>query len=108
MAKSDNSVDQANFRAIYGLFFFGVPNDGMNIKALKPMVREQPNEEFIMSLADNSQLLRNLRKEFSDTLSPEAFKSIQIILFYETQKSKSPTQVDPCFVICDDYHLTFL
>ena len=86
MKGSNNDKDRDNFFATYGMYFFGVPNTGMNIGPLKCMIRGQPNEEFIMSLAKDSQLLRNLRREFSEAFN---FKDSQIVSFYETRESPS-------------------
>lgn len=86
MKGSTNSKDRDNFFATYGMYFFGVPNTGMNIEPLKRMIRGQPNEEFIMSLAKDSQLLRNLGIAFSEAFD---FADSQIISFYETRVSPS-------------------
>ena len=86
MKASNNEKDSYNLSATYGLYFFGVPNTGMNIGPLKCMIRGQPNEEFIMSLANNSQLLRNLRRDFPNAFD---FADSQIISFYETRESPS-------------------
>ena len=90
MKESNNSKDRDNFLATYGMYFFGVPNTGMNIGPLKCMIRDQPNEEFIMSLAKNSQLLRKLGRDFSNAFD---FADSQIISFYETRGSPSLSYV---------------
>ena len=86
MKGSNNDKDRKNFYAAYGMYFFGVPNTGMNIGPLKCMIRGQPNEEFIMSLANNSSLLRSLGRCFTNAFD---FADSQIISFYETRKSPS-------------------
>ena len=93
MQGSNHPLDQENFFATYGMCFFGVPNIGMNIGPLKCMIRGQPNEEFVMSLATNSQLLRNLGRDF--TTASFDIPHSQIISFYETRKSPSAVQVSP-------------
>ena len=40
---SGDAADSRNFKATYGLLFFGVPNQGMDISSLLTMVRGQPN-----------------------------------------------------------------
>ena len=94
MKKSATSRDLGNFSAICGMLFFGVPNDGMNIGPLKLMVHDQPNEEFIMSLANNSQLLRNLGRDFAKVCDSADFHMISI---YETRESLGPSQVNHSF-----------
>ena len=90
MKGSNIGKDRDNFFATYGMYFFGVPNTGMNIGPLKRMIRGQPNEEFIMSLANNSELLRKLGRAFSNAFD---FVDSQIISFYETKRSPSPAYV---------------
>ena len=91
MSDSDDNVDQSNFDATYAMYFFGVPNSGMNINGLKPMVRDQPNEEFIMSLARDSQLLRELHRKFWDKF---IYEDSKVVSFFELRKSQSSRQVD--------------
>ena len=86
MKASNNEKDNHNFLATYGMYFFGVPNEGMSIGPLKCMIRGQPNEEFIMSLNNNSHLLRNLVRAFNHAFD---FADSQIISFYETRGSPS-------------------
>jgi predicted alpha/beta hydrolase family esterase len=45
--------------SIYGALFFGVPNQGMEIASLVPIVKDQPNEALLNSLGKESQILRN-------------------------------------------------
>lgn len=84
------STDRANVKSIRGLLFFGVPNQGMAIKSLIPMVNNQPNRQLLETLNENSDVLRHVIDEFI-TL----FKSshIKVISFYETEESPTATQV---------------
>jgi protein SERAC1 len=74
--------------SIYGALFFGVPNEGMEISSLIPMVKGQPNQALLHSLGKESQILRNQCREF-----PKAFgyPDSEIVCFYETEMS--PTAV---------------
>lgn len=73
--------------SIQGLVFFGVPNDGMKIESLIPIVTNQPNLSLVLSLRDtNSQILNYQKREFSKILDKY---EIRIRCFYEM--SKSPT-----------------
>jgi hypothetical protein len=71
-------------QAVHGLVFFGVPNDGMDIKSLIPMAGDGPNRSLIESLSSsNSQMLRTLHQEFHDILG----SGRMILCFYETELS---------------------
>jgi hypothetical protein len=74
----------------YGALFFGVPNQGMDIKSLVPMVQDQPNHTLLYSLGTESQILRNQCRQF-----PIAFdkRDSEIICFYETVMSPTAIQV---------------
>jgi len=81
---------QALLDSIYGALFFGVPNQGMEIASLIPMVKDQPNQALLHSLGKESQILRNQCREF-----PEAFgyKDSEIVCFYETEMSPTAALV---------------
>jgi hypothetical protein len=74
--------------SIYGALFFGVPNQGMDIESLIPMVKNQVNRGLLYDLGNESQLLRTQSRDF-----PKAFDSprTKIVCFYETVKS--PTAI---------------
>jgi hypothetical protein len=89
MTESDS--EQNLIRQILGGLFFGVPNDGMDIESLIPMVDNQPNRLLLESLrAVNSQVLRLQRRNFARFLNRTAFK---IFCFYETRLSPTAAQV---------------
>ena len=67
-----------------GLLFFGVPNRGLDIESLLPMVDGQPNEILLRSLGVRTQLLRDQSREFSEAFTSEAS---DVICFYETKLS---------------------
>lgn len=48
---SGGAADSRNFRATFGILFFGVPNQGMDISSLLAMVRGQPNLHFLSTLS---------------------------------------------------------
>jgi hypothetical protein len=86
---------QALLDSIYGALFFGVPNQGMEIASLVPMVKDQPNQALLHSLAKESQVLRNQCRDF-----PKAFDyqdSSEIVCFYETEMSPTAAQVSSMF-----------
>ena len=83
-----NEKDRIILRSIYGILFFGVPNQGMQIGSLVAMARGQPNESLIQALNAESEYLRDLHTEFCRIFT---FRSSVIFSFYETQES--PTAI---------------
>ncbi len=89
MTESDSETDLV--RRIFGGLFFGVPNDGMDIESLIPLVGDQPNRIFVESLsAVNSQILRLQNRNFSNFLDRMSF---ELFCFYETRLSPTAAQV---------------
>jgi hypothetical protein len=76
--------------SIYGLLFFGVPNQGMDIRSLIAMSQGQVNETFCRTLGPDSTVLRELNREF-----PQAFPfpDSPILSFYETNMSPTAQKV---------------
>jgi hypothetical protein len=70
--------------ATHGILFFGCPNRGMDIKSLIPMCNGQVNQPFLFSLRQDSDVLRQLCRDF-----PSVFhlRQPRIISFYETKLS---------------------
>ena len=90
MEQSDNPVEKDNFNATYAMLFFGVPNTGMNIDGIRAMFDHQPNENFIMSLATRSHLLRDLHRNFTDKFN---FPDARIVCFFENRMTSSSVLV---------------
>ncbi|KAF3065402.1 Ankyrin repeat domain-containing protein 50 [Trichoderma lentiforme] len=87
--KSKDEEDQKLLRAVYGIAFFGVPHDGMDISSLIPMVENGPNRFLLESIGlFSSQTLSTQHREFLETLGTRESK---IICFYETRMS--PTAI---------------
>jgi hypothetical protein len=86
---------------IGGIFFFGVPHDGMDIEALIPMVGDAPNRFLLESINRlNPQILKIQQTEFHNLGLDE---SREIICFYETLKSptaKRVRRVDCSYLTC--------
>ncbi|KAF5669915.1 kinesin light chain [Fusarium denticulatum] len=73
-------------KAIYGIVFFGVPHDGMDISSLIAMVGDKPNRFLIESISRiNPQMLREQRHQFDTALGREG--DSEIVCFYETEES---------------------
>src|SRR3569833_2843176 len=89
LAESNSELDQ--IRRIFGALFFGVPNNGMDIASLIPMVNNQPNRFLHESLnMINSQVLRLQARSFSSFLDRTA---LDMFCFYETKLSPTAAKV---------------
>ncbi|RYP55588.1 hypothetical protein DL771_012342 [Monosporascus sp. 5C6A] len=90
--KSEDEDDKKLVQAVYGIVFFGVPHDGMDISSLIPMVGDGPNRFLIESISQiNSQILPIQRREFHTALGDKGRS--EIVCFYETMKSPT-AQID--------------
>jgi hypothetical protein len=89
-----SDASQEIMDSIYGALLFGVPNQGMDIKSLIPMVKDQPNQALLHSLGTESQILREQCRNF-----PTAFdyKNSEIVCFYETVMSPTAVLVSLLF-----------
>lgn len=89
MCSSDFDHERLHFAAIRGIVFFGVPNQGMDIHSLIPMVGNQPNRGLLQDLAHNSSALRIQAQQFSTSLRD---LRCEVLSFYETQESPTAQQ----------------
>ncbi len=83
--------------------FFGVPNRGMSISSLMPMVQGQPNQSLLLSLDRDSQLLREQQRRFKEIFElPETrYRKFKVASFYETKASNTATMVSFTFTPCE-------
>ncbi|KAL0263054.1 hypothetical protein SLS55_002029 [Diplodia seriata] len=90
MHRTDNAEYKRILDSIAAFLLFGVPQQGMDIAALIPVVDNQPNRSLLDSLDKNSPLLRNQR-----TLFPAVFRSrsTAFFAFYETLKSPTAAKI---------------
>lgn len=51
---SGDGIDRRIFESIYGILFFGVPNQGMDISSLLTMIGSQLNLSFLTMLSKDS------------------------------------------------------
>lgn len=84
MRASPDAADQMDFASIRAILFFGVPNQGMHINSLIPMVGNQANRGFLHALEHSSQTLRIPAQQFSEAV---ADLQCRVLSFYETQES---------------------
>lgn len=92
LSKSKHEDDKRLIRAVYGIMFFGVPHDGMDISSLIPMVGDRPNRFLIESISHvNSQILSMQQRAFHTALGEEG--DSEIVCFYETEKSPTARKV---------------
>ncbi|KAH7013380.1 hypothetical protein EDB80DRAFT_369920 [Ilyonectria destructans] len=86
LSKSNREDHTRLNRAVYGIAFFGVPHDGMDISSLIPMVGDSPNRFLVESLSRiNSQILSTQHREFHTALGRQG--NSEVICFYETIQS---------------------
>lgn len=88
MPKGDEQ-DQSTFNSIAGLLFFGVPNQGMEIKSLVAMVGENRTRFLLETLAPSSRWTQEQSERFRE-LCPE---DIRIATFFETKESPTVIEV---------------
>lgn len=92
ISKSERDEDLNFLNLVYGIAFFGVPHDGMDISSIVPMVTDAPNQYLVDSLSHiNSQILGQLRREFHHVLGDKG--NSEIICFYETKESPTAKKV---------------
>lgn len=85
LCRGDNDgMDIINM--ITGAVMLGVPNLGMNIEPLLPLVTGQPNEALVRSLQRGSRYLSDLMHSCQESIP----KSIRLFSFYETEPSITP------------------
>lgn len=89
MSQGDKT-DKTNVDAILGCLFFGVPNRGMDISSLIPIVGEMPNSVLLHALGKDSEVLMKQSWEFREALPSEITK---IFSFYETMESPTVIKV---------------
>ena len=71
-------------QSIRVVIFFGVPNRGMDMRHLRPMVSGQPNEFLVQSLGPGSPYLDSLERQFNGIA---ALQNMRIISVLETKES---------------------
>ncbi|KAL7955579.1 hypothetical protein V8C34DRAFT_316314 [Trichoderma compactum] len=72
----------AHSLVVYGIAYFSVPHDGMDIRSLVPMVEIGPNRFLLESIGSfSSQILSIQHREFLETLAAQ--EDSKIICFYE-------------------------
>ncbi|PON24619.1 hypothetical protein TGAM01_v206549 [Trichoderma gamsii] len=90
LSKSNDEEDQNLLRAVYGIAFFGVPHDGMDIKSLISMAGDGPNRFLLESIGNqSSQILGIYNRDFPHSLGGQG--ESKIICFYETRLSPTAT-----------------
>jgi protein SERAC1 len=89
MVESDSESDLIGL--VSGFLLFGVPNDGMDIESLIPIVNNQPNR-FLLELlnAMNPQIMRLQKRNFGKVLGKTNF---EMFCFYETRLSPTAIKV---------------
>ncbi|KAM6478238.1 nacht and ankyrin domain-containing protein [Trichoderma sp. SZMC 28011] len=91
LSKSSDDIDRKLRRAVYGIAFFGVPHDGMDIRSLIPMCGDGPNRFLLESIGSNSsQILSMQQRDFLEALGGQG--ESETFSFYETRLSPTALQ----------------
>ncbi|RKL27770.1 hypothetical protein BFJ72_g12898 [Fusarium proliferatum] len=85
LSKSKTEEYKRLVRAVYGIVFFGVPHDGMDISSLIPMVGDGPNRFLVESISHINSQLSTQQQEFHKSLGNKG--DMEIVCFYETLES---------------------
>lgn len=83
--KEGDDIDKENFDSIYGVLFFGVPNQGIRIEHWLAMVKGQPNENLVRNLGPDSTYLRTLHEDFRAAFG---FLDSEVVAIYETERTR--------------------
>lgn len=85
-----NSNMKQNFMldAVRQVILFGVPNRGMRMSHLLPMVEGKPNAGLVEILSPESTYLPKLDEQFSSIM---LLRKIRLISVYETSRTQVPT-----------------
>ncbi len=76
-------MDRKLRSAVYGIAFFGVPHDGIDIRSFIPMAGNGPNRFLLESIGfTGSQILSLQHREFLEALGGQG--ESEIVSFYET------------------------
>lgn len=92
---ADSGSDSELLNLVVGALFFGVPNDGMNIESLVPLVKDQPNQFLLHTLNYiNSTASSHQNRIFNKVMERQRF---DLYCFYETELSPTASIVCVCF-----------
>jgi hypothetical protein len=94
-AQGSSEDDLAILRCCVGLFFFGVPNRGLNNKNMLSLVKGKRNKPFVRDLMEGSALLRDLDVAFQCSFKKE-LASCFVASFFETRDT-------PTVEVCTTY-----
>lgn len=90
MAVNTDERHRMTAKCVYGLVFFGVPNYGLRIQHWLPMVKDQPNDGVVKSLAPGSEYLLGLQTRFESHFT---LPNSKILSIFETMKTPTARRV---------------
>ncbi|KAL0262556.1 hypothetical protein SLS55_001524 [Diplodia seriata] len=92
MEESTEAQDRANFQSLRSILLFGVPNHGMNIETLVPMIHESARRTLLYPLDEsNSPTLREIGRKF--LMATRNIPGFESFYFYETTESPTATML---------------
>ena len=92
MKESSDSNDQRNLNSIYGVLFFGVPNQGMETGELAAMIGDKP-QRYDLSLLNNQVGHRPRSRQHEEFCEAFDFEDSKIIQFFETKMTSTVAEV---------------
>jgi hypothetical protein len=87
--KSKNKQDQPTLMSIYGVLFFGVPSQSMDVQYLEAMVSSN-RSKFIVSLLDREVGYRLRQRQHEDFCRALPYADSEIMQWFELRKTKTP------------------
>ena len=92
VAASENHEDKMNLYSTYGILFFGVPSQGMEVEAMAAMVGELPIR-YTLNLLDQQLGFRLRSRQHEDFCKAFHFRDSRIVQFFELCKSHTVCEV---------------
>ena len=86
---SGDAADLRNFKSTFGILFFGVPNQGMDISSLLAMAHGQHNLPLLTTLSKDADFLQELIERFREVFN---FRDSHVVSFFETNASPTARQ----------------
>ncbi|MCJ1313277.1 hypothetical protein MMC25_006954, partial [Agyrium rufum] len=91
MGSSKDPYDELNLRSIYGALFFGVPSQGMSVKAMASMIGGLP-AQYTLNLLDQQRGHRLRIRQHEDFREAFSFSDSKIVSFSELKTSSTVIQ----------------
>ena len=98
---SSEADDKATVQSTYGALFFGVPAQGMNVKAMASVV-QGGGARFTLGLLDQQRGFRLRGRQHEEFCKAFPYNDSKIIQFFETKESPTVVQVSQVLPLLRD------